>query len=191
MSKCKGVHMATKKGKNNTKTSVKRELLEWVVVIAVAVVLALFIDLVLIVNAVVPTASMETTIMTGDRVIGNRLAYINDDPQRGDIVIFKYPDHEKELFIKRIIGLPGETVLVIDGKVYIDDSTTPLDEPYVTDIPLGNFGPYQVPEGAYFMMGDNRNNSRDSRFWNQPYVFRDKILGKAFVRYFPNPSKIQ
>lgn len=183
--------MASKNSSKNSKTSLKRELLEWVMVIVVAVIFALFIDLVLIVNAVVPSASMETTIMTGDRIIGNRLAYINDDPERGDIVIFKYPDHEKELFIKRIIGMPGDTVLIIDGKVYINDSTTPLDEPYLTEAPLGSFGPYTVPEGAYFMLGDNRNNSRDSRFWNQPYVFKDKILGKAFVRYWPSPSKIQ
>lgn len=171
--------------------SLKKELIEWVSVIAVAVILALLLDSFIIVNAVIPSASMETTIMTGDRIIGNRLAYINEDPQRQDIVIFKYPDNEKELFIKRIIGVPGDTIEIIDGKVYINNSDTPLDEPYLTQVPVGNYGPVTVPDGAYFMLGDNRNNSADSRFWNKTFVYKEKILGKAAVRYFPHPKKIQ
>ncbi len=172
-------------------TSLKREIIEWIIVIAISALLALALDKFIIVNAKIPSASMEPTIMTGDRLIGNRLAYINDLPQRGDIVIFKYPDNEKEYFIKRVIGLPGETVTVKNGLVYIDDSDTPLDESdYVVTTPLGDFGPYKVPEGAYFMMGDNRNNSMDSRYWNHPYVYKDKILGKAWVRYYPKMTKI-
>lgn len=179
----------SQKNQKEEPISLKREILEWVLVIVVAVSLALFIDLVLIVNAIVPSASMETTIMVGDRVIGNRLAYNNDDPVRGDIVIFKFPDDESQLFIKRIIGMPGDTLQIVDGVVYINGEQ--LDEPYLTTTPLGSFGPITVPEGAYFMLGDNRNNSADSRYWNQPFVYRNKILGKAFVRYWPNPSKIQ
>ncbi len=172
-------------------TSLKREIIEWIIVIAISALLALALDKFIIVNAKIPSASMEPTIMTGDRLIGNRLAYINDLPQRGDIVIFKYPDNEKEYFIKRVIGLPGETVTVKNGLVYIDDSDTPLDESdYVVTTPLGDFGPYKVPEGAYFMMGDNRNNSMDSRYWNHPYVYKDKILGKAWVRYYPKMTKV-
>ena len=76
----------------------------------------------------------------------------------------------------------GDTVEIIDGKVYINGSDTPLDEPYVNGDPIGSFGPYTVPEDGYFMMGDNRNHSADSRFWNQPYVYSDKILGKALLR---------
>ena len=141
-----------------------REILDWIIVIVVSAALAFALDKFIIVNAKIPSASMEPTIMTGDRLIGNRLAYIN---------------------------LPGETVNIKDGKVYINSSTTPLDESeYLKTVPLGDFGPYKVPEGAYFMMGDNRNNSMDSRFWNRPYVYRDKILGKAWVRYFPHPSKV-
>lgn len=179
----------SQKNQKEEPISLKREILEWVLVIVVAVSLALFIDLVLIVNAIVPSASMETTIMVGDRVIGNRLAYNNEDPVRGDIVIFKFPDDESQLFIKRIIGMPGDTLQIVDGVVYINGEQ--LDEPYLTTTPLGSFGPITVPEGAYFMLGDNRNNSADSRYWNQPFVYRNKILGKAFVRYWPNPSKIQ
>ena len=96
--------------KQETKSvSFAREILDWIIVIVVSGVLAFALDKFIIVNAKIPSASMEPTIMTGDRLIGNRLAYLNEDPQRGDIVIFLFPDNEKELFIKRVIGLPGET----------------------------------------------------------------------------------
>ena len=171
--------------------SLAHEILEWIIVILLSASLAFVLDKFIIVNAKIPSASMEPTIMTGDRLIGNRLAYLKSEPQRGDVIIFLFPDNEKEYFIKRVIGLPGETVTINAGKVFINDSDEPLDESkYIVDTPLGDFGPYVVPEGAYFTMGDNRNNSMDSRFWNQPYVFSDKILGKAWVRYFPNPKRI-
>ena len=107
------------------------------------------------------------------------------DPQRYDIVIFYYPDDEKQKFIKRVIGLPGETVTIRDGKVYINDSTEPLRDDFCPETPVGDFGPYEVPEGCYFMLGDNRNVSKDSRYWLNPYVEKDKIIGKAFLRYWP------
>ena len=174
------------------KNSFAHEVFEWLIVIAISATLAFLLDKFIIVNAKIPSASMEPTIMTGDRLIGNRLAYINSSPERGDVVIFLYPDNEKEYFIKRVIGLPGETVTVKSGKVYINDSTVPLDESaYIVSVPVGDFGPYKVPEGAFFMMGDNRNNSMDSRYWNQPYVYKDKILGKAWVRYFPKMSRVR
>ena len=186
--------MGTKNNQNRNKAenpSLAREVFEWIVVVVISAALAFALDKFIIVNAKIPSASMEPTIMTGDRLIGNRLAYINEDPERGDVVIFLFPDNENEYFIKRVIGLPGETVNIRSGKVYITDSSEPLDESaYIVTEPLGDFGPYTVPEGAYFMMGDNRNNSMDSRFWNQHYVYKDKILGKAWVRYFPNPSRI-
>ena len=176
----------------NNRNSVAREIFEWILVIVISAALAYALDKFIIVNAKIPSASMEPTIMTGDRLIGNRLAYINNDPKRGEIVIFMFPDNEKEYCITRVIGLPGETVNIKNGTVYINDSTTPLDESdYIVTTPLGDFGPFEVPEGAYFMMGDNRNNSMDSRYWNRPYVFRDKILGKAWARYYPDPMKIR
>ncbi len=108
-------------------------------------------------------------------------------PQRFDIIIFKYPDDESQLFIKRIIGLPGEKVQIINGKVYINDSETPLDDSFVAEVPRGNFGPYEVPEDSYFVMGDNRNHSRDSRYWKTSnFVTYDEIVGKAVVRYYPS-----
>lgn len=167
------------------KTDWKKELRDWVLMIFVAIILATLVNTQLVVNAQIPSGSMENTIMTGDRVIGSRLTYKTKDPERFDIIVFRYPDNEEELFIKRIIGLPGETVNIIDGKVYIDDAAEPLDDSFIAEEMKGSFGPYTVPEDCYFVMGDNRNNSHDSRFWDNPYVSRDKILGKAYFRYWP------
>lgn len=165
--------------------SLKRELMQWIIVIATAVCLALFINNVLIVNAKIPSASMENTIMTGDRVFGNRLAYVFDRPDRFDIIIFRYPDDESQLFIKRIIGLPGETVEIKNGKIFINNSDTPLKDVSTKEEMIGSFGPYTVPEGCYFVMGDNRNNSKDSRYWENTFVKENEILGKAVIRYWP------
>ena len=166
----------------------KKELFSWIKTIVIAVVLAVFITNFIIVNAKVPSGSMENTIMTDDRIIASRLTYLFGDPQRGDIVVFKFPDdpQQKTLYVKRIIGLPGETVEIIDGKVYIDGAEEPLDDSFTKEVPVGTYGPFEVPEDSYFMMGDNRNNSSDSRFWENKYVKRDKILGKVFLRYFPS-----
>ena len=167
------------------KKSIGKELLEYLKMIIFVVIFVVVVNNFLIINAKIPSDSMENTIMTGDRIFGNRLAYVLGDPERYDIVIFRYPDDESQLFIKRVIGLPGETVEIIDGKVYIDGSDTPLDDSFTPEIPTGSYGPYTVPEGCYFMLGDNRNNSKDSRFWQNPYVEKDKILGKAVLKYFP------
>lgn len=167
--------------------------------IIIVVVVVLIVNNVVLINAKIPSESMENTIMTGDRIFGFRMAYgINfdffgkhiskkmKDPERYDIIIFKYPDDESQLFIKRLIGLPGETVEIRDGKVYIDGSEEPLDDSFVREMPTGNFGPYTVPEDCYFMLGDNRENSRDSRYWNNTFVTFDEIVGKAVIRYFPS-----
>ena len=98
----------------------KNELFHWILTLAIAVIIALCVNRFVLVNAEIPSGSMENTIMTGDRVFGNRLAYIFGEPKRFDIIIFRYPDDEKQLFIKRIIGLPGETVEIHDGQIFID-----------------------------------------------------------------------
>ena len=182
------IHMAHKQdiqADTEEKTSVGKELFQWVLVIIGAVILAFLIDTFVIVNAQIPSGSMENTIMTGDRVFGNRLAYKFSDPKRFDIIIFKYPDDESQLFIKRIIGLPGETVEIHDGNIYINGSDTPLEDVDIKEPMEGSFGPYTVPEGCYFVMGNNRNNSRDSRYWENTFVSEDEILGKAVFRYWP------
>lgn len=165
-------------------TEGKNEIISWIKTIAMAVVIAVLINSFVIVNATVPTGSMENTIMPGDRIIALRLTYYVSSPERGDIVVFRYPDDESVLYVKRVIGLPGETVEVKDGEVYINNSDTPLDDSFVKEQPVGDFGPYEVPEGCYFMMGDNRNNSQDSRYWVNKYVEEDKILGKVYFKYY-------
>lgn len=169
------------------KVSVFREVASWIVTFVVAMLVAVALKNYVIINADIPTGSMENTIMPGDRLIGNRLAYLKEEPRRGDIVIFHYPDNEEELYVKRIIGLPGETVTIEDGSVYIDGSETPLEENYIKDRWFVSTGPYhfEIPEGAYLMMGDNRNDSWDARYWENTYVKREKILGKAVVIYWP------
>ena len=167
-------------------TTVKKEVISWVKTILLAAVLAGLVNSFLIVNAEVPTGSMENTIMPGDRLIGNRLAFLKDTPERGDVVIFHYPDDEEELYVKRVIGLPGEVVEIKDGKVYIDGSPTPLDDSFIPEKMIGSYGPYTVPENSYFMLGDNRNDSKDSRSWKNKFVRFDQLVGKAVVRYYPS-----
>lgn len=128
--------------------------------------------------------SMENTIMTGDRVIGNRFAYSFSDPQRFDIIIFRYPDDESQLFIKRIIGLPGETVEIRDGKIYLNGSDEPLGWYYRRNHGRIFRSVYNFSENSYFVMGDNRNDSKDSRYWTNTFVTKDEILGKAIFRYW-------
>lgn len=167
----------------NNDSDIKKEIFSWIKTILLALILALFINKVVIVNAVVPTGSMENTIMTKDRIVAFRLSYVVSEPERGDIVIFKYPDDENMLYVKRVMGLPGEVIQIIDGTLYIDGEVYD-GEDYLKEEMYGNFGPYTVPEGAYFMMGDNRNNSLDSRYWQNKFVYRDKILGKVIFKYY-------
>jgi signal peptidase I len=182
--------------KNNKKPKSKtREAIDFCIPIVIAIVVAIVLKTVVFANAIVPTGSMLNTIQEGDRIIANRLAYITNDPERYDIVIFHYPDDEEQYFVKRIIGLPGETVEVVNGIVYVtttDGEIIQLDDSFVTNcVPTGDFGPYEVPEDCYFMMGDNRNSSWDSRYWDNKYVQRDKILGKVKFKYYPSISKVE
>ena len=158
-----------------------KEVISWILVFVIAFGLATFINKVIIFKVEVPSGSMEDTIMIGDRAITYRLAYLFSDPKRGDIVVFPFPDDESVDYIKRIIGLPGDTVEGKGGLVYINGK--PLNEPYVMAPIDSDFGPYEVPEDGYFMMGDNRNNSADSRFWENKFVARNKIKGKALLKY--------
>lgn len=170
----------------------KREVWEWIKIIVSAALIALFLDSCIIANSKVPSGSMENTIMTGDRVIGSRLSYKFGDPERGDIVIFKFPDNEDIYYVKRIIGMPGDTVDIVDGQVYLNGSAEPLEEPYIRE-PMIPEEPmhFEVPEDSYLMLGDNRNYSSDARRWKNTYVKRDKIIAKVMFRYFPKPGKIE
>ncbi len=184
--------------------SLTREIFSYIKLIIGAVLIAFLLTHFVIVNAIIPSGSMENTIMTHSRVIGSRLSYLSSGPQRGDIVIFKYPVNEDVLYIKRVIGLPGETVEIREGKIYINSSSEPLKEDYLPEdwINYNDGYSFQVPEGSYLMLGDNRNVSLDARFWSEEaikngkasteeealsytYVAKDKILAKAFLVYWP------
>lgn len=189
------------------KKEILLEVWSWIKVILLAVITAFLLNSFVIVNANVPTGSMEATIQPDDRLIGFRLSYLFEEPERGDIIIFEYPVNPEEIYIKRIIALPGETIEIKNAEVFIDGSETPLEEPYLKEewIVENDGMTLEVPEGCYFVMGDNRNNSLDGRYWageavmegqasnvedaiNKGYCFvkRDAIMGKAIFRYYPS-----
>ncbi|RKX24751.1 MAG: signal peptidase I [Candidatus Zixiibacteriota bacterium] len=140
----------------------------------------------------VNSASMEDTLMTGDYIFVNKLAYdYGSDPKRGDIVVFKYPNNPEKDFIKRVVGIPGDEVQVADKILYVngDVASIPTMSKHIDKriIPgdlsfRDNFGPYEVPSDQYFVVGDNRDDSRDSRFWGS--VPRENIKGKAVFVYW-------
>ena len=163
------------------KAGVRRTLLDTFETILLS--LALF----LAINAVserirVESVSMQPTLFAGDMVIVNKLAYrFNNSPHRGDVIVFKYPpDPESIPYIKRIVGLPGDQVHIANGKVYINGQL--IDEPYLK-VSTNRGGDWTVPDRQLFVMGDNRNNSRDSRAWG--FVPFENIIGRAELIYLP------
>jgi signal peptidase I len=186
--------------KEEKKKSAFREVVDFCFPIVLALVVAFVLKTCVFANAQVPSESMINTIQKGDRLIASRLEYRFNDPERFDIIIFKFPDdvaaHEKDkshkvdYFVKRIIGLPGETVEIVNGVVYVTDkngNTQQLIDDFVTACtPTGDYGPYNVPEDSYFVLGDNRESSHDSRAWETTnYVHKDLIVGKVKFRYYP------
>ena len=192
----------SKKGKSRKEGfNLKDEVISWIQVLVAAAIIAFCVNHFIIANSEVPTSSMETTIMAGDRVIGSRLSYKFGDPQRGreaillnkadfGDVIYR-PVDKRENYVKRCIGMPGDTIDIVDGKVYLNGSDTPLDEPYLHE-PMEPEEPqhYEVPDGCYFMLGDNRNYSNDARRWTHKYVKRDKLVAKVLFQYFPKIQKL-
>jgi signal peptidase I len=189
------------------KKSVVREYFESIVI---AVILALFVRTWVVQAFKIPTGSMENNLLIGDHLLVNKFifgptplaigrALLPVRPiRRGEVIVFKYPDEPDRDFIKRVIGLPGETIELRNKKVYVNGK--PLDEPYVhfltppstdyqevtsSDV-RENFGPVTVPVDQYFMMGDNRDNSSDSRYWG--FLPRSYVKGKALLIYWSYES---
>jgi len=190
----------------------KSTLREYFESIVIAVILALFIRTFVVQAFKIPTGSMENNLLIGDHLLVNKFVFgPSATPierallplgtiRRRDVIVFKYPEEPDRDFIKRVIGLPGETVELRQKKVYING--TPLDEPYVhfleppgthsaeTEITSADvrerFGPVTVPPDQYFVMGDNRDNSQDSRYWG--FLRRDYVKGKALVIYWSYES---
>ena len=169
----------------------------------VCVVIALLLRAFIVASAVIPTGSMETTVGVGDRILGLKCSYWFSEPERFDIIMFHQPLEDNVLYLKRVIGLPGETVEIRNGEVYINGSEEPLEDSFVNGSwVVANDGmTFQVPEGCYFVLGDNRNNSFDSRYWGSAalsrgfadteeeaeayiYVPKDAIYAKAYIKYW-------
>ena len=165
-----------------------KEIAVWGLWVSFAAFLAAFLNHHVLVNAHVMTGSMEGTIMAENRVFGLRTSYIFRTPGRGDIIVFESPmPHEfPEPFIKRIIALPGEEIAITNGIVHIDG--IPLTESYVETVAKRDFAPVVVPEGHVFLMGDNRNYSRDSREWGT--ICKSSIIGRIYLDFSPMPRII-
>ena len=142
---------------------------------------------------IVPTGSMQPTVEINDRLVVEKISYLFQDPQRGDIIVFQAPQKAleaansttKDAYLKRIVGMPGETVEVRDGKVFVDGKA--LRENYIKAPPLYTWGPNVVPAGQYLVLGDNRNGSSDGHVWG--FLPEETIIGKASARFWP-PSRI-
>ena len=170
------------------KGSVLGSFTEFVIVVAVAIALAWFITNFVVKPYEIPSESMEDTIMTGDRVLSERISYLGTSPAQGDIVTFTDVEDSSRVLIKRVIAVAGQQVDLKDGSVYVDGSK--LDEPYTDDkqsLPLASGHdvsyPYTVPEGYIWVMGDNRTNSSDSRYFGAVPIAN--VTGHAFFRYWP------
>lgn len=173
----------TERQKRRLLYKTKNEIFSWIKSFVIAFVLFIFVFSVLLVNAKVPSSSMEPTLMTNTRLIANRLAYsFGNEVEYNDIIIFPAPDQKDILYIKRVIGKSGDIIQIIDGITYRNGD--PIEEPYV-NTQTGNYGPYVVPNGKIFVMGDNRNHSYDARFWENKYVDTNDIIGKAIFTYAP------
>ena len=168
--------------------SVRKSIIEWVVVGVGAVLLALFIRTFLLQAFWIPSPSMRETLIEGDRILVNKVNYRFTDIDRFDVVVFSNPDvaSESKELVKRVIGLPGETVELVDGEVFID-GTSIGPESYIYDEAINddNFGPMTVPERSYFVLGDNRSNSSDSRAPSVGMISEDLVQGKAFIKFWP------
>ena len=155
-------------------------LYEWGIPVVVAVVLALLITKFIVFKVYIPSESMVPTLNVGDRLFVTRV-YNEEKFERGDILVFESDELEEKL-IKRLIGLPGDKILIENGEVYVNGEK--LIEDYIGNADRFN-GEYEVPEGKYFFLGDNRLWSKDSRYWINPYIDGKDIIGKAQFKVYP------
>ncbi|HHX77587.1 MAG TPA: signal peptidase I [Firmicutes bacterium] len=160
------------------------EIWEWLKSIALAIVLALFIRFFVVEVFVVDGLSMMPTIRDDERLLVNKFIYLFQEPQRSDVIIFSFTSERD--FIKRVIGTAGDEVKIENGLVYVNGLA--LDEDYVMDPPRKDYGPVVVPEGSFFVMGDNRNASMDSRDPTVGMITKDRIKGKALIVFWPLDS---
>jgi len=172
--------------KKKKQSSRKKQGYEWLILVAASLAVALVVRGFLIQAFYIPSESMVPTLVKNDRVLVNKLSYKLHDVHRGDIVVFKAPEgaataQVKDL-IKRVVGLPGETIEGRNGSIFIDGK--PLDEPYLPpDVRSRDFPPEKIPPNKIYVLGDNRQDSRDSTFFHA--IDEDAIVGRAFVKIWP------
>ena len=204
--------MTKKQGRQDTPVEepAQSTLREYFLTTVVCTIFALFVTTYVVHPMTVPTPSMEPTIMVGDRLLIDKFTVRNGfleaglpvspvhSVERGDILVFKFPEDPEVLYVKRLIGLPGETIAIQDKQVYINGQ--PLDEPYkhhsdsmtyqrrrlphgfMGDFQRDNYGPVQIPADHFFMMGDNRDNSADSRYWS--FLPKSYVVGRPLLVFW-------
>ncbi|SHJ59971.1 signal peptidase I [Anaerobranca californiensis DSM 14826] len=160
-----------------------KELKEWIKSIIIAVLLALIIRSFIMESFIVDGSSMQPTLANQQRVLVNKISYRFKTPKRGEIIVFPLPNDENRILIKRVIGLPGDKVEIIDGRLFLNDQE--VHEDYILFKSDNGFGPVVVPDDKVFVLGDNRSNSIDSRNSQVGFIDIGKIRGKAFLRYWP------
>jgi len=166
---------------------------EWIEPIIIAVVLALIIRTFVVQAFKIPTGSMRTTLIEGDRILVNKFIYKFTQPKRGDVIVFISPEDKKKDFIKRLVGLPNENIQILNGAILVNNN--PVEEGSLLKkqhyYNRGDFGvegqSVMVPNDAYYVLGDNSISSRDSRYWG--FMPKKYLLGKAFLIYWP-PNRI-
>ncbi|KLU40621.1 MAG: signal peptidase I [Limnochordia bacterium] len=166
----------------------KSTIREYVEALVIAVVLALFIITFIAQSFLVQGSSMEPSLLDGQRLLVDKLTPRFVEPRRGDVVVFRYPANRRRKFIKRIVGLPGDEISIRNGFLYINGQR--VEEPFVNGPTYGpysspGFGPVVVPEDSFFVLGDNRRNSDDSRYSDVGFVHRSDIVGVARFVYWP------
>jgi signal peptidase I len=164
-------------------TTLGEEIKDWVVSILIAVVLAFFIRYFIIELYMVEGPSMRPTLVNSERLVVNKFIYRFKAPERGDVLVFRYPRDTSRDFIKRVIAVPGDTIELKDGRVFLNGQLQ--NETYILERTRGSYPLSTVPEGHVFVMGDNRNNSEDSRFKDVGFVPYSLIKGKAVVVFWP------
>lgn len=169
------------------KESAGREAREWIESILVALVIAVIIKAFIFETILVDGHSMLPTLKHRDRLAVNKIEYRLGEPNRGDIVVFRYPANHKLIFIKRVIGIEGDRVQIMDHEVFVNGQR--LSEDYIKEKPLADYPETVVPKDTVFVLGDNRNDSRDSRYSDVGFIPIENIRGKAMARIWPLPPK--